>query len=710
MLAFLAALAIILFLGRAAGELARRVGQPEVLGQFVVGVLLGPGVLGAAVPSWRHVLEGATGAGAALSGLSQLGAVLLLLVAGLEVDLRVLRAEARTGAAVAVAAIVPSLLAGFAIGPWLGLHGEGAAFIGVVLSVPALSIVTSLLMESGQGRRRYAQVLLAGGVAAELVAWVLVSVLSAPRHDSPVVAAALSVALAGGFLLVAVLAGPRLLAAVMRSAADRSVLPQGRLTVVLALTLAFAAVTDVLGLHPLLGAFVFGVLLTRSPRVSRDLLQRIETLIVAFFAPVFFVLAGAQVDVRRVATLPSLGQMALLFLVATVVKVGPVALAARMSRIRGAEAWLVGVGSNLKGGTDVLIAILGEQLGLLSARTYTEYAVVAMVTVLVTPIVLRLLQRRAPVAGGERERLEREQATARAHLTGVQRVLVPMTPQLRPSLAAEVVDRLAGSLADLDRLIDITQLRIGAGAVPRAGEPAIGHGIATLASAGRRRNIALRDRHVADPADLTEHILAVSDAHDLLAIGATQRPDESGVLSALHNRVIDASPVDVLVAAAPELRLPWDAIRRIVVPVNTTAHARAAGELAGHLARSCGATVVLLHVADPDMDGVLHRRPGLRPEPASGPFADLRYLLRPLDVAVEERVLHAPDPAAAFADELADGEYDLVVLGGRDRAADRVAYFGRLPERVLTQHATPYILFVSHERAPAGAGQEASAR
>ena len=700
LLAFLAALSVVLFLGRAFGELARRVGQPEVLGQFVVGVLLGPGVLGALVPSWRlYVLEG-SGSAAALSGLSQLGAVLLLLVAGLEVDLRVLRTEARSGAWVAVAAIVPSLAAGVAMGPWLGLHGRGAAFLGVVLSVTAVSIVASLFLESGQGRRRYAQVLLAGGVAAELVVWVMVSVLSTGRGDSVLATVALSVGLAAAFLLVAVLAGPRLVAVAMRSSVDRSVLPQGQLTLVLALTLACAAVTDLLGLHPLLGAFVFGVLLTRSPRISADLLRRIETLIIAFFAPVFFVLAGAQVDLRRVATATSLLHIGLLLAVATAVKVLPVALAARASGIRGAEAWLVGLGANLKGGTDVLVAILGEQLGLLSVRTYTEYAVVAILTVFLTPTVLRLLQRRAPAGGEELDRLEREHAAANAHLAEVQRVLVPMTPQLRPSLAAEVVDRLAGSLADLNRLIDITQLRIGADSVHHAGEPTVGHGIATLASAGRRRNIALRDRKVPDPHDLSAHILAVSGGHDLLAIGATQQPDSPTVLSPLHNEVIDASPVDVLVAAGPDHRLPWDRIRRILVPVNATAHSRAAGELAGHLARSCGAAVVLLHVADPDMEQVLHRRPGLRP--------DLRYLLRPLDVPVEDRVLHEYDRPAAFAAELADGGYDLVVLGGRDRAADRVAYFGRLAESVLTQHHTPYVLYVARE--PAGAGGAAPAR
>lgn len=137
-----------------------------------------------------------------------------------------------------------------------------------------------------------------------------------------------------------------------------------------------------------------------------------------------------------------------------------------------------------------------------------------------------------------------------------------MAAELRPSLAAEVVDRLASSLAELDRLVDITQMRVGneAGAEPPS-ESAVGHGVATLAGTSERRNIVLRDLRAADPGDLAQEIVTAAGAHGLLAIGAALEPDDPSSLSTFHNEVIDAAPIDVLMAAGRDHQLPWTGSR-----------------------------------------------------------------------------------------------------------------------------------------------------
>lgn len=696
LVAFLGALALLLLVGRAAGELARRAGQPEVLGTLASGVLLGPSVLGAVAPDLQHALLQGESTGPAFSGLSNLGAVLLLLVAGLEVDLRLLRRELKPGLWVAATAIVPSVVAGALVGRSLGLvDGRAALYMGVVLSVTAVSVVSTLLIEAGETRRRYAQVILAGGVAAEVVCWVLVSAV-AGESGSPLASGGRSVGFAAVVFVCAYFGGKHVVPKVMRLATDHARVPEAPLTAVLVLALAAGTGTAALGLHPLLGAFIAGVLLRRAPRTNVALLSRVEGLVISLFAPVFFVLAGARVDLRELLTATAALQMLGLLALATAVKVGPVALGARFGGLRGSEPWVVAVGMNLKGGTDVLVAILGQQLHVLSVRAYTQYAVVALLTVLISPTVLSVLRRRLAVSPAEQQRLAHEAAEERSYLPELERVLVPVVPELRPSLAADVVDRLARTAEARDRVLDVTGFRVG----EHDGDEGVGTGMTTLTAAAELRSVQLRDLQAedSDEADLVEQVVRAAQGHDLLAIGVGLDVMQGQALGPLQNRLIDASPVDVLVAAAHDHGLDWDRIRRILVPTNGTPHARAAAEVAARLAETCDADVVLLSVVNPELEGALSRRSGvdLGGSPGTGHLESVRFLLDPVDVDVHEE-LRDGDPAEQLREALASGAYDLVVMGAVDQAGDAIAWLGGTVEVLLSQHEMPYVLLVTHD-------------
>src|SRR5919205_103767 len=149
-------LALIVAFSRVAGVLARRLRQAEVLGQLFAGFLLGPSVLGAVLPAVYHALFLNGAVSLVLSGFSWVGAILLLLLAGTEVDLRILRAEIRPGTLAAAGAIVPSLAAG-TVFSWLVLH-KGAPygfFLGIVLSVTAVRRAGQAFLGGGAIRGRY---------------------------------------------------------------------------------------------------------------------------------------------------------------------------------------------------------------------------------------------------------------------------------------------------------------------------------------------------------------------------------------------------------------------------------------------------------------------------------------------------------------------------------------------------------------------------
>ncbi|MEO7193537.1 MAG: cation:proton antiporter [Pseudonocardiaceae bacterium] len=682
---FLVALAVVIVLARLLGELARRVGQPEVLGQLVAGVLLGPSVLGVFAPQVRSALF--TDPGVALSGMSWLGALLVLMVAGLEVDLGVLRAHLRPGLLAAGFAIVPSLAAGWLFG-WLvlGASAGSAAFLGIVLSVTAISVVAALLIERDQTRREFAQVLLAAGITTELCGWVFVAVAAAAQRGSPLGAAGQALALAVGFFVAAVVLGRRLVDWAMRIVADSALSTAAPLSLVIVLTLGFAAATEVLGLHALLGAFVFGVLLFRAPRATPALREQVRGVTFTVFAPVFFALAGAQVDLRQLGNAHALASVALLLAVATVVKTGLAAVGARLGGFRGLRPLLVGVGINAKGGSDVVVAILGHQLGLLSGLAYTSYTVVAITTVLFTPTLMRVLERRSPASGVERQRLEKEQATERAYTSTVERVLVPEAAELYPGLAADLLENLALSQNRANRPLDITRLAMAAATTVNDR----GADLRASPVLNRAEDVHLFDSKLDRGQDLLAGIEEAAARHDLTAIGAHPQPGQP-MLGELADAVIHRCHSDVLAVVALDGQLSWPSVRRILVPTNGLPAAEAAADLGGLLAESSNAELVLLNVTAPRTS-----RAGYPPAPASAVhLKDLSQLLTRLDIRQRHRVRHGNFPGDEILAEITESDIDLVILGCTDRGHGAHSYLGDTVERLLTTCPVPLILLVT---------------
>jgi Kef-type K+ transport system membrane component KefB/nucleotide-binding universal stress UspA family protein len=696
-------LAVILVVGRGGAEIARRVGQPEVLGELLGGFLLGPSVFGAVAPGAQGALFANEAVGTALSAFSWLGAILLLLIAGLEVDLDILRREAKPGAFAAAFAIVPSLVAGAIFARLaLGTQPPAGLFLGIVLSVTAVSVAAKILLERDVLRRDYAQVILAAGIASEVLVWLLIAIVSSFQGGSPLRAGLQSALFAVAFLAVMMTAGRRFTFWAMRRMADMTQIVSGQLSLVLVLACGAAAVTAALGLHPLLGAFVFGVLLSESPRATVPLRQRVQALTTGVFAPIFFVLAGMRVDIFQLGSLRAGATVLALFAVASVIKVGFGALGARLGGLGWWEGAIVGVGVNLKGGTDVIVAILGAELGLLSVQGYAMYALVAILTVLVSPPILGYLEQRVPPSDEEQARLTREEARRQAYLPTVERVMVPVVPELFPAAAASIVETIARAKAAEDEFFDIVQLNVEQPAVPSAAEqPALVQARGGLGEAGERGQVEVSNRQV-DPDDALDAILAASRDHVLLAVGA-RMPKPAAVLSlgALQDRIIDQAAGDILVAVLGEATsLP--PIDRILVSVSGLEYSLKAADVAGYLAKALEAELVLFTTVPSKLDtrawDAHDRREVL--EAGYRSVREAVFRLGRLDVRISARVELGNDTDALLTRELELGGYQLLVMGAIDRGGDSRLNLGATVQSVLAKARTPTVLLVSHE--PAG--------
>jgi nucleotide-binding universal stress UspA family protein len=333
----------------------------------------------------------------------------------------------------------------------------------------------------------------------------------------------------------------------------------------------------------------------------------------------------------------------------------------------------------------VIVAIVGVELGLLSPELYTMYAVVAIVTGIMSPALLDRLAARAPPSADEAARLEREEAERRAYVPRVERVLVPLVAPAHVELAKPLLEALASSKHALKETFDVTELRIG------DRDP----GAAGLDEVEELANVELTRRTV-EPRGALHAVLEAAALHDLVAVGA-KPPRRAHQLSfgRLQDAVIHRARSNVLVVVSAKDELP--PARRILVPLIGLEYSLAAADVAAHLSLSWGAELVLLHAVLSESAPLRwHERDHARLwNAAHGIVEEAAFRARRLGVQVDQRVRAGRHPGQEIVRELERGAYDLVVVGCYDHGTRGRTYLGTTVEALVTRSKTPAALLVS---------------
>ena len=283
-----------------------------------------------------------------------------------------------------------------------GTHGNRATFalfLGVAMCVSAIPVIARILLDMRLHNRNVGQLILIAGAVDDAVGWVLLSVVSA-LATTGVRAGAITITVAklAGFLLVAVVVGRRVVRLALRWSAGGGAQAVAATAVIV--VLASAAATGALGFEPVLGAFVGGVL---AGPAARDL-AGLRTVVVGVLAPVFFVLAGLRMDLTLLARPRVLLAGLAVLGIAIVGKFAGAYLGARLCRLTRFEALALGAGLNARGVIEVIVATTGVKLGVLNAASYTIVVLVAVVTSLMAPPVLRYAVTRIEHTAEERLR------------------------------------------------------------------------------------------------------------------------------------------------------------------------------------------------------------------------------------------------------------------------------------------------------------------
>jgi Kef-type K+ transport system membrane component KefB len=377
-------LVIILLAAKAAGYISTRLGQPSVLGELLAGVLLGPSLI--------NILDlpfiNSPALGATISELSELGVLLLMFIAGLELHLGELAGNRKVSLLASAGGLLLSIGLGWCAGRLFGMSNSSALLLGLALGATSVSISARTLMELGVLRSRVGLSLLGAAVVDDILSILAFSIFLAVTTGSgslwELVWLAARMAL---FLSAATAFGLWGLPWLVRGV-SRLHISQGMLALSIVILLVYGLAAELVGnMAAIIGTFLAGLMFARTPEKS-TIEQGIGALAYGLFVPIFFINIGLAVNLRSLQ-LDAIWLILVVTLAAIAGKLLGATAGARLGGLPGHEAFQLGTGMLARGEVTLIIAAVGSKAGLINSSTLSAIVVAVLLSNLITPPMLR---------------------------------------------------------------------------------------------------------------------------------------------------------------------------------------------------------------------------------------------------------------------------------------------------------------------------------
>lgn len=394
------AVAVIVLTAQLGGALARRCGQPRVMGEILAGIALGPSLLGALAPGLEAVLFSPP-VRQQLDLLGQLGLVLFLFQVGMELDPRLLRQRLPLASRITLAALLVPLGLGVGVALFLerwqpellpGTYAPaGALFLGTAMAITALPVLARILRERGLLGLPLGNLALSAAAIEDALDWVLLAAVVALTRTGSAWQA-LPVLLGSAAYATALLLLTRPLRRWLRSLPWREGNPGPVLqSALLAGVLVSAAITDRIGVHMIFGAFLWGVAMPRHRPLQEWMEQRLEATVRQLLLPLFFAVSGLNTSFGSLGTPELWASAGLVLGVAVLGKFLATWATARLGGLEPRQAEALGWLMNTRGLTELVVLAVGLELGVISRELYTIGVLMALVTTLMAgPLLDRL--------------------------------------------------------------------------------------------------------------------------------------------------------------------------------------------------------------------------------------------------------------------------------------------------------------------------------
>jgi len=691
-------LAVLLFAARSFGELAQRLDQPSVVGEIVAGILLGPSVLSSAFPVIGHwIVPQEEVQGYLLELVSLIGAMFLLLITGLDTDVPLIRRHARVALGTAAGGLIFPFASGFLLGSGLpdafladpSQRLVFALFVATAMSISAIPVIAKVLIDLNLMRRDIGQTIIAAGMCDDTTGWVLLSIVAGLARGQAV--SAVSVLQAVGrvaiFMLVSFTVGRWLVKRATDFVQDEIASSDRLLTLITVLMFAWAALTQALNLEAVLGAFIMGIIVGQLPRVPDEVHEKLHSIALGVFAPIFFAVAGLKVNVVHLFT-PSLMSITLLVIfTATIGKMVGAYVGARL--IGGRDHWTAlafGAGLNARGAMEIIVATIGLSLGILTQDMFSIIVVMAMATSLAAPPALRWILQRVRPDEEELKRLRQEELVAGSLVAGIHRVLLPVRARAAITGATQMIEARLLELMGRNTTLSITMLSVA----PLGGSAAADTFLDTLVPLFTEQEVIKKVVEAPNAADVI-----LDEAHkdyDLLILGAPEPDREPDALfTSMTDYLVRVSPCLTMVVQGGHCAPDWSP-KRILVPTDGTVVAKHAAEIGFALAASASQDVMLLNVvARPNGYG-RNRRIEAQLGIGYEIVQQLREHGESLGVHVRTDVRVGESAEAVILAVAEKNAVDLIILGTALRAGSERLFLGPGVERILKQAPCPVVV------------------
>ena len=687
-------IALVLGLSRAIGVLFQRMNQPQVVGEMLAGIMLGPSLFGWLFPAASAAVF-PTASIVYLNVLSQVGVIFFLFLVGLEFDPRLIRNRGSAAIIISQVSIAAPLVLGVAL-TWVLYHKlfyapnvrfrSVALFVGASMSVTAFPVLARILTERNLHKTKVGAITITCAAVNDITAWCMLAVVIGLARSTGLSSGLYTAGWATLYILVMFFGVRPFLRRLQQVHERQQRLSQTMIGIILLMVLVSAYITEVIGVHALFGAFLLGAIMPKGNAFVRTLTEKLEDFTVVFLLPIFFAYTGLN---TRIGVLDS-GTMwfycGLIVLVACAGKFGGAALTARACGMKWREAGAIGILMNTRGLMELVILNVGRELGVITDAVFAMMVIMALTTTAITTPILHWVY--------PRKLMEQEQVGV---IAGGYKVLIPVSLPISGASLVRLAHALTGDDEDrqiialsLKRPVDRDAYRSGLDLDEPPEKAASLQPLLTEAAKTKVpvTSIAFVSRDVPSDIARTARLRNV----DLILMGFHNPVYTSSILGGTVHRVLTGSDSDVAIFVDRGESLP----RNILVPYLGSKHDRLALELAGRMARNTNIPVTVLHVTAPNRGDneaqILHAKTA-----TDRVFNDPA---QPLPVTM--RTIESDSPVDVVIEQAK--EFELVMIGVAEEWGLESQLLGFRAERVAREVACSLLIVRKHGTFAAASG------
>jgi Kef-type K+ transport system membrane component KefB len=390
----------IVIAARSVGWLFTRIGQPEVVGEIIAGIVLGPSVFGHYFPEFSTLLFPAKSLGN-LQFLSQIGLILFMFIVGMELDTKILKSKAHEAVVISHASIIMPFALGMGLAYYLYANYAPPSinflsfslFMGISMSITAFPVLARIIRERGIHKTRLGMIVITCAAADDITAWCILAAVIAIVKAGSVVSSFYTIAMALLYVFLMLKLVRPFLKRVGDIYSSRENLSRPIVAIFFLSLIISSYLTEIIGIHALFGAFMAGAIMPENSKFRSILIEKIEDVALVILLPLFFVLTGLRTQIGLLDDAHAWLITGLIVLTAIAGKFLGSALAAKYMRQSWKDSLMIGVLMNTRGLMELIVLNIGYDLGVLSPEIFAMLVIMAIVTTVMTGPSLNLINR-----------------------------------------------------------------------------------------------------------------------------------------------------------------------------------------------------------------------------------------------------------------------------------------------------------------------------